>query len=60
MSSEFEGDVFGVKGKYKSIADVPYVFASCQHVLVNKGNLLRKKFVVIHGMSDGNTTANEV
>lgn len=59
MSKEVEASAAGVGGRYKSVVKAPLILRACEH-LVEKEGLLRKKFIIIHGMADGSTKVRKV
>ena len=59
MSREFEGEAFGIKGKYKEVNKLPVMFKPCIHVLYKFGRL-RENIVTIHGAADGTTKVTKV
>lgn len=59
MSSEFEGRVGPVSGKYKRTGIVPHVIEPCHHLVYREKALRKDRLLIVHGQADGENKITE-
>lgn len=54
MSTEIEGSVGPIKGKYKKESSVPIIINPCQHLVIQKNRKINPDLLLmVHGRDNG-------
>ena len=56
MSTEIDGSMFGMRGKFKKVSSSPVILEPCQHLVLPPNGIFKKSIVSIHGKIDGTIT----
>ncbi len=60
MSKEFEGSVWGIKGKYKKVESMPVILQPYEHLVTQKHKLFKDSIMDIHGRSNSIVTSKKI